>query len=170
MWSAIVKIIGGIAVVALSFWATLLILDYLNFPPVGALPTKEATPDAQRKSDLHALQLALEAYFKTNGTYRVAGSGSGGSGMGWVNYAYPGFKTVAQVLHDGGYLAVGSLDDPMGKLSYMIYLCDDDKRYSISTTLDNPSPDDVSHVQKTCNAVGDNGTYTRYQKNYSVGN
>ena len=162
------KTIGGIAVVVFCFWAALQILDPLDHPGSTAATDRVQAMnlrDAQRRSDVEILRLAIEAYFKTNGTYRVKGS----EGAGYINLASPGALSVVQALHDGGYLAVRSLDDPTKIPGYMIYLCDDDKQYSISATLENPSPEDVSRAQKMCNGSGPNGTYTVYGKNYSVG-
>jgi hypothetical protein len=128
--------------------------------------------DAQRKADLGTLQAAIEAYAKANGSYQAKGGGSRGTGMGWINLPYPGAISVAKALHDGGYLAASSVDDPdpAKRPGYMIYLCNEAKQYSISATLEHPTAADVAHAQTTCNGTGPNGTYAVYGKNYSVGN
>jgi type II secretory pathway pseudopilin PulG len=137
---------------------------------VGLPPRTDAELDWQRKSDLQVLQSAMEAYFKDHGTYLIRGAGSYGETQGWINQPYREAISVVEALHKGGYLAVSSLDDPTGTTGYMIFLCEGSTRYSISATLKNPSAEDISHAQTSCNAFGENGAYEVYGKNYAVGN
>jgi hypothetical protein len=155
-------IVGGIGVVVLSFGATLGGLSY--FDPVRAR-------DRQRKADLAALQSALEAYAKANGTYTVKGSGAGGTGQGYVDVRYANSISVVDALYKGGYLSRTNIDDPdpAKRPGYMIYLCAPN-RYSISATLEQSTDSNVAYLKTTCNGVGANGTYSQYGKNYAVGN
>jgi prepilin-type N-terminal cleavage/methylation domain-containing protein len=128
--------------------------------------------DARRMSDLHNIQLALELYYDKFGTYRVAGTGWGGNGNGWAGYENAGTytKAVTRGLQEGGFLGAPLVDDPIQNPGYMIYLCENAQVYAISATKENPTNQDIEYIQKTCNGVGSNGTYTRYGKNYAVSN
>lgn len=155
-------ILGGVGVVVLSFGATLGTLSYFD-PPRAR--------DRQRKADLAALQSALEAYAKANGTYTVKGAGAGGTGVGYVDFQYPNSTSLAAALNKAGYLSTASMDDPdpAKRPGYMIYLCYPNK-YSISAVLERPTNADLAHIKTTCNALGANGTYSQYGRNYAVGN
>lgn len=128
--------------------------------------------DARRMSDLHNIQLALELYYDKYGTYQVAGTGSGGSGSGWMGYedgrSY--VKAVTRGLQENGFLGAPLVDDPTQNPGYMIYLCEGAQVYAISATKENPTTQDVTYIQKTCNGAGGNGTYPIYGKNYAVAN
>ncbi len=133
--------------------------------------------DAKRISDLHNIQLALELYFDKFGTYQVAGTGwgsnvsGGGCGCGWAGYEDNGAygKAVTRGLKEAGFLGAPLVDDPTQSPGYMIYLCGGGQ-YALSATKENPTAQDINYIQKTCNGVGGNGTYTVYGKNYAVGN
>ena len=45
---------------------------------VSLSSARQRARDAQRKSDLHSIQLALESHFAQNGTYVISGSGYAG--------------------------------------------------------------------------------------------
>ncbi len=127
--------------------------------------------DARRKSDLEAVRKALEFYYDKYGTYSVSGGGYAGRGNGWLAYEkgpYP--KAVTRVLYEEGFLSAPIVEDPKQDPGYMIYICNSGERFAISATLENPSLDDIAYIQTTCNGTGGNGTYTRYGKNYAVGN
>ncbi len=118
------------------------------------------------------MQKALDLYYDRYGTYRVGGGGSGGNGIGWLAReappTYP--KAVTRVLYEEGFLSGPIVDDPIQDPGFMIYLCDNTQTYALSATLENPTPEDIAYIQTTCNGTGSNGTYTRYGKNYAVGN
>ena len=162
MRSKIVLILGGIAIVVISFVTTLYMLRYFD---------EASTRDRRRRADLATLQSALEAYFKANGTYRVKGTGWHALGAGYVDDRYDNATSVAEALYRGGYLSMPSIDDPdPGKRpNYMIFVCDPNQ-YSISATLERPTASDAAHIQSTCNGTGSNGTYSTHGKNYAVGN
>ena len=127
--------------------------------------------DTRRKADLDAVRKALELYYDKYGTYQVSGGGYAGRGNGWLAYEkgpYP--KAVTRVLYEKRLLSAPIVEDPTQNPGYMIYICDNGQRYAISATLENPSSDDIAYIQTTCNGTGGNGTYTRYKKNYAVGN
>jgi hypothetical protein len=51
----------------------------------------------------------------------------------------------------------------------MIYICSGGQSMSLSATLENPTSEDIAHIQTTCNgAIGINGTYNIYGKNYAI--
>lgn len=129
--------------------------------------------DAKIKSELKQVALALELYYDTYGTYSVTGSGYLNGGQGWLTYEYPagGYysKSVTNKLAELGYLGTGFANEG----NYMIYLCSDAYGrlyYSLSATLNNPTAQDIAHIQTTCNGTGGNGTYPQYGKNYAIGN
>jgi type II secretory pathway pseudopilin PulG len=160
--SKILLILGGIAIVVISFVTTLFMLRYFD---------ETSARDRRRKADLATLQSALEAYFKANGSYRVKGGGWQGTGAGYVDDHSPNSPSIAEALYRAGYLSRPSIDDldPSKRPNYMIYVCDPNQ-YSISATLERPTQSDVAHIQATCNGTGANGTYSTHGKNYAVGN
>ena len=138
---------------------------------VSLNPARAKARDARRMSDLHNIQLALEMYYDKYGTYRVAGTGSGGCGCGWLAYEGGAYaKAVTRGLQEEGFLGAPIVEDPIQNPGYMIYLCENAQVYAISATKENPTTQDIDFIQKTCNGVGGNGTYTRYGKNYAVAN
>ena len=127
--------------------------------------------DARRTSDLRNVQLALEMYYDKYGTYRVAGTGYSGGGNGWLAYEGGVYtKAVTRGLNEEGFLSAPIVEDLIQKPGYMIYLCESSQVYALSATKENPTEQDTDFIQKTCNGIGVNGTYTRYGKNYSVAN
>jgi len=130
--------------------------------------------DSVRRAELRQVQIALEYYYQKYGTYRVVNSGWNGGGNGWFGYEDGGAYTVAvsRVLYNEGFLSEPLVDAPFNSSAtqpeYMMYLCDGGSNYSISSTLERPTTDDITHIQATCNGVGSNGTYTRYGKNYAI--
>jgi hypothetical protein len=164
------KFVGTLLAVTLAIGVAFFGWNYY-FPKGIEFARAAGTRDARRRSDLNMLKAALEAYAKANGTYLVKGGGGGGSGQGYVNNPYTGKSTV-DILHDGGFLASSDVDDPVptARLNYMLYLCDGGRRYALSATLEEPTKQDIEGIKKTCNAIGPNGTYTTYHKNYAVGN
>lgn len=128
--------------------------------------------DTKRMSDLHNIRLALELYYNKYGTYQVAGTGWNGCGCGWAGYEDSGVyaKAVTRGLQENDFLSAPRVDDPIQNPGYMIYLCESGQVYAISATKENPTTQDIDYIQKTCNGVGGNGTYTTYGKNYAVSN
>ncbi len=126
--------------------------------------------DAQRKTDLAAIQAALEKYYAAHGTYSVAGAGASGAGQGYVSLsgsiAYP--KSITQVLYDERFLATPLVEDPIQKPGYLLYVCSAGQSYALSAALDTPSASDISSIKTSCNGTGSNGTYARYGKNYAL--
>ena len=117
--------------------------------------------DARRLSDLHAVSLALSLYYDKNGTFCVAGAGSGG--MGWLNYPYTSPVGVAQQLVNLGYLGSVPVDPTQTSQTsgYMI-LCTQDK-FTLYATLEQAS------VMPSCTLNGPPYNYdTAYGKNYCV--
>lgn len=132
--------------------------------------------DTKRKTDLRKVQIALEQYYATYGTYRVDG-GAGWTdpkcGCGWLSYVDGGYyrRSVIQALHDEGFLEETHLEDPRQSPSYMIYICEGGKVYSLTATLENPKQSEIEFARdKTCNGNGSNGTVTRYGKTYAITN
>lgn len=132
--------------------------------------------DAKRKADLRKVKIALEQYYADHGTYRVDG-GAGWSdpkcGCGWLSRVDGGYyrKSVIQALHDEGFLNETVIEDPRQNPGYMIYICEGGKVYSLSSTLENPTQQDIEFARNhTCNGNGSNGTVTKYGKNYAITN
>src|SRR5690606_23107534 len=80
---------------------------------------------------------------------------------GWFGYedgeAYT--TAVSRVLHNEGLLVRPLIDDPLATPTrplYMIYVSADGKRYSISTTLENPTPADINHAYHSYNGGSEN--------------
>ena len=127
--------------------------------------------DVKRMSDLHNVQLALEMYYDKYNTYLVAGTGWSGCGCGYLAFEGGTYaKAVTRGLQEEGFLSVPIVEDPIQNPGYMIYLCENSQVYAISARKENPTTDDISYIQRTCNGTGINGTYTVYGKNYAVSN
>ncbi len=143
---------------------------------------RQSSRDKQRISDLAQLQFALRLYNDIHGTYRVAGSGSGGNGTGWVSYEGGGgyARSVARALYEEGFLPTANFHDPSVSLNvaggYMIYLCDGGKSYSLSATKEIPIQSEIDYAKTVCNSdttqasLPGNSIVARYGKNYAVGN
>jgi len=155
-----------LVVVAIIGLLATIVLVNLNSARIKARDTK-------RKSDLLAIQIALEMYYSAYGTYKVSGGGWGGNGQGLLSYenGTTYLLAVTRVLYDEGFLSQPLTFDPVqGARGYMIYTCNYSQDYAISATLENPSAEDIAFIQTTCNGIGDNGTYTHYGKNYALEN
>jgi prepilin-type N-terminal cleavage/methylation domain-containing protein len=130
--------------------------------------------DARRRADLAQIAKAMEFYYDKFNTYVVSGYGYNGLGIGW--FAVDGApNTVAKGLVDNGFLSNLDIDDPdiSKRPGYMIYPCNNGQSYSISATLESPTPGDIAHVAAACNGslnpVGNsNAIDTRYGKNISL--
>lgn len=154
---------------------------------------RAAARDAQRKSDMRQIQIAMEGYYNKYNTYRVPNAGWYNGGGGWFGYedgdAYT--TAVSRVLYNEGLLIKPLIDDPLATPTrplYMIYVSGDGKQYSVSTTLENPTQADIDHAYRVynggsadpdCNDVpgsmpgeysGCNGIVARYGKNYAIPN
>ncbi|MDP4010735.1 MAG: prepilin-type N-terminal cleavage/methylation domain-containing protein [Candidatus Roizmanbacteria bacterium] len=129
--------------------------------------------DAQRQSDLKKIRAALEQYYVDHDTFNVTGGGWYNGGNGWVGYengtSYA--TSVTRALRNQGYLTVPLIDDPIQSPGYMIYTCSGGQIFSLSATLENPTPEETEFARDhTCNGNGGNGTVTRYGKNYAITN
>lgn len=148
--------------------------------------------DSVRRTELRQIQIAMEYYYNEYGTYRVANSGWFSGGQGWFGYEDGGAYTtaVSRVLYNEGFLDEPLVDAPFNSSAtqpeYMIYLCDGGSRYSITSTLERPTPQDIQNAYNACNggvtnincppvpgsmsgaAVGCNATVARYGKNYAI--
>lgn len=104
--------------------------------------------DAARKSDLHTLQVALEMYYSTCGTYVIStscgGTAYGSGGWGWLNYNY-GTGSMGIGFKNNG-LVGKEIVDPSGATTganaYMIGT--DATHYTIWATIENPTTQDTS--------------------------
>jgi prepilin-type N-terminal cleavage/methylation domain-containing protein len=128
--------------------------------------------DVRRRADLRQIVTALNLYYDKNNTYVVSGYGANGGGQRWFGYEDGSYYTrsVARGLMDAGFLGSAFIDDPVRskRPGYMIYICNSGHSFSISATLENPTADDIDHIQTVCNGVGSNGVYTRYGKNIAM--
>lgn len=126
--------------------------------------------DKKRVADLSALQIALKLYYSEYHTYDVSGAGYHNGGNGWISLEngtdYP--TSITRALYNDGLLDQPNVEDPIQNPGFMLYTCDGGNSYSLSATLENPTPEDIAYIQTTCNGVGSNGTYTHYGKNYAV--
>lgn len=140
--------------------------------------------DAKRLADLHEIQLAIEMYYNTCGTYVVrqncTGTAYGSSGIGWFDY--PGYSgsagSVAQGLVSAGVMSSVAID-PSGittsngstQSGYMINA--GSNYYTIWANLESPTPAQQA-TQNTCSSSGYDNYSTTYpaaaQMNYCVSN
>lgn len=163
--------VAGFTLIELS--VVISIIGLLSSVVLASLNTARAKArDSRRMSDLRNIQLALELYYDKYGTYKVTGGGWNGGGQGFLGYEngadYP--KAVTRVLQEEGFLSAPRVDDPTQNPGYMIYLCETYQVYALSAKKENPTVQDTDYIQKTCNGIGANGTYTNYGKNYAVAN
>ena len=126
--------------------------------------------DAQRNSDLEAIEVGLQLYHDKYGTYRVAGSGLSGTGTGWAGYENGSTYTLAVThgLYNEKFLPVPIMDDPTTSVrpSYMISLCDSNQAYALYAKKENSKASDIAYAQKTCNGAA----AVAAGENYSVAN
>ncbi len=136
---------------------------------VNLSQAKSKSRDAERKADLASISRALESHYSSNGTYVVAGTGSGGSGNGWFSYQGGAYTTsVAQGLVNLGHFPT-PLVDPSGNTSgysdtgaaYMIRATA--TGYTLWTSLENPTTQDTDTLNS---CVFDN--YDNYASTYPV--
>lgn len=155
---------------------------------------RAAARDAARKSDMRQIQIAMEGYHNRYGTYQVGGAGWYNGGNGWFGYEDGAAYTyaVSRALYDEGLVNREYIDDPLSTPStpyYMIYVAPDGQDYSVSTTLENATQEDINHAYNVyngghaepgCSNVPGaqagatsgtcNGIVGRYGKNYAVPN
>lgn len=152
--------------------------------------------DTARMNELRQLSLALGMYKTDMGTYKVANTGAGWSGIGWINIReswatkslYEAFqelwyisksKPASQVGSDTWFvpwLASGPCGTyvPPGYMSWsatkwqMLYFSDSINKFALSTHLERPTEKDITYIQTTFNWMGLNGTCERYGMNYAV--
>ena len=148
--------------------------------------------DSVRRTELRQVQIAMENYYNKYGTYRVANAGWNNGGNGWFGYEDGSTYSTAisRVLYNEGFLSEPLVDAPFNSSAvqpeYMMYLCEGGTRYSITSTLERPTPEDIEHAYNACNGgsanaacndnpgsmsggyAGCNGTVARYGKNYAI--
>jgi len=148
--------------------------------------------DSVRRTELRQVQIAMEYYYNKYGTYRIANSGWREGGNGWFGYENGSTYSMAvsRVLYNEGFLSESLVDAPFNSSAtqpeYMIYLCDGGSRYSITSTLERPTDEDIQHAYTACNGgaenpscndapgsmsgsyAGCNATVARYGKNYAI--
>jgi hypothetical protein len=133
----------------------------------------------------------MEGYYNRYGTYLIPNCGWYNGGQGWFGYEDGSAYTtaVSRVLFNEGLIGRELVDDPMARQNqprYMIYVSSNGKEYSVSTTLENPTQDDIDHAYHSFNGGHDNPNCTdvpgaqaggggacnaivgRYGKNYAV--
>jgi len=161
---------------------------------VSASKSRVKTRDTKRKADLATLQIALELYYDSHGTYKVADSGYAyaqaplGGGAGWVsleqnNVTIPpgGYITaVTRRLYNEGFLPEPFLESPTGGTStvgsnpvqgpygYMLYVCNSETAYSLTAYLENPTDEERMTICKSCQATFHGSPF--WGKNYAIGN
>lgn len=135
---------------------------------------RDKAQDARRKADLRTIATALELYALDNGTYCVAGTGVGGSGLGYFAYAGSGYTgSVAAALVSGGYLP-SVVRDPSGALAqnqnghsgYMV-ACSTTV-YTLWANLADPTAADIA-TQNTCSR-SDYDNYATPSMNFCISN
>ncbi len=130
------------------------IIGILSSVVLASLNTaRSKAMDAARKSDLHTLQVALEMYYNTCGTYVISagcgGTAYGSGGWGWLNYNYGtgtmgiGFKNNSLV----GKEIVDPSGATTGANAYMIGT--GSNYYTIWATIQNPTAQDTATLS-TC--------------------
>ncbi len=135
---------------------------------MGQIVTKAR--DGKRKADLQALRVAVQQYYIDNGTYNIPNTGASGAGTGGsINQGYGAVVTgtvpypgtpISIALQQAGYLQKAPFCDPADSppcylnylLNYYYSVCENGSAFSLSTTLENPTPDDLAHVQTACGA------------------
>jgi len=161
---------------------------------VSASKARIKTRDTKRKADLQTLQIALELYYDSHGTYKVADSGYAytqqplGGGAGWVsleNGLFPGYLTaVTRVLYNEGFLTEPFLESPIGGTTtvqvgtnivevqgaygYMLYVCNSGTAYSLSAYLENPTDEERQTICQSCQSKFHGSPF--WGKNYAIGN
>lgn len=164
---------------------------------VSASKSRVKARDTKRKADLATLQIALELYYESHGTYRVADSGYAytqaplGGGAGWIglencpatyNPADPKcyITAISKVLYNEGFLPEPFLESPVGGTStvgsdpvqgaygYMLYVCNSGTAYSLTAYLENPTDEERMTICQSCQTQFHGSPF--YGKNYAIGN
>lgn len=147
------------------------IIGILSSVVLASLNTaREKARDAQRKSDLHQISVALELYYDANGTYTIPGTGYSGNSTGWYNYEGGGtyVKSIAHGLSEAGLLKPvrdPSLTSDGQTPQYMKYDCL--PGYFIYAKLERPSAQDLA-IYANSKAQGC-ANLDSYGMNYAVG-
>jgi hypothetical protein len=120
----VVRLIGGLAIVVLSFFGTLYILDYW---------AAQNSPDAVRASTAKVVMTALEKYRVAKGAYPVIPDRP--------------LSELAPALVGGGFLAAIPPDPPGKQISR--YASFDGKLYALYLTFDRDGKPCIAELQKT---------------------
>jgi prepilin-type N-terminal cleavage/methylation domain-containing protein len=129
--------------------------------------------DAQRKSDLKQMSIAIEHYHSDRGTYVIPGTGWNGTSEGWYNNenpanSYP--KSIDRGLRELGYLPAPIRDPQLppsnsGNQQYMKYQCG--TGFYVYARLEYPSSNDLA-AYAASKAQGC-ANLDAYNMNYALG-
>ncbi|HLB32364.1 MAG TPA: type II secretion system protein [Patescibacteria group bacterium] len=134
--------------------------------------------DARRKSDVASIQTAAEMLNDDTGNYKIDGTGSGGNGSGWFNYAYAGSKSIADGFKEEGYFTTVPKDptkpDSCGSscpdgTSYMYYPNNPSQgKYLIEASLESINDKNPEDGWDDGGVVGLALHQSQYNMNYAI--
>ena len=114
-----------VVIVVIAILAAIIMVSYAN--------VQKSARDSVRKQDVATLAKAFETYNADNGPmYNGSNCGSGGSGLGWMHYDYPGYTSMINCLMNAKAISKNMLPPSKttvcssGNLScdaYMKYSC-----------------------------------------------
>lgn len=136
---------------------------------------QERARDSERRWNAETLGLAIQNYMLENQTWRSIGGGEGNTGSGYADYTPSGWKAIATILEEAGFLEKNTIPTVTDKTKarYMIYGCND-MTFSVGVHLTFPSKDDLIQVFTACNGLdgmnntSGNGMYNKYGMNSAV--
>ena len=116
----------------------------------------------------------MDAYMQAHGNYKIPGAGWNATGEGWVSLEDVSqlyTTSIVHALYNGNFLKTVTLDDPVKKPGYMLYLCGTNKeKYALYATLDAPSSNDTAKFNASCSGTGAAAYVAAFGKNYVVEN
>ena len=155
-----------IVIAIIGILATVIVVSYVN--------AQAKSRDNKRRADVQAIASAHQLMYQDSKKWFVPGTGSGGNGIGWFNYTYGTYDSIAHGLETGKYIDSAPRDPKMKNdndaTGYMVYRCTAGgviTGVKIYAKLENKTDQEESDAKSTTGASA-GCTYPGYGMNYSA--